>query len=153
MWYLSMMMHLMPRGKMGVVQDLITGGDCITLRTATGLTNRLVTRLYPLELNVTTHTETEARQAEDIATTETLTSTESSISARPQQLSAHRATVKIKEWARALATPPEDVKSVSNQLSITELHMCENCIFFLPVIYPWCGMPAFLDSTTHYHVS
>lgn len=43
------------------------------------------------------------------ATTESSTSTtpmESLISVRPQQSSAHRATGKMKEWARVLAAPP-----------------------------------------------
>ena len=107
--------------KMGVVEELITGGDgivrAITLRTATGLTNRPVTRLYPLELNVTRQLEIEEtrnHQGEEFstATTESSTSTipmGSLTSARPQRSSAHRATVKMKEWARVLAAPPEDV--------------------------------------------
>ena len=104
--------------KMGVVEELITGGDgivrAVTLRTATGLTNRPVTRLYPLELNVTRQLEIEEtrnHQGEEFstATTESSTSTipmGSLTSARPQRSSAHRATVKMKEWARVLAAPP-----------------------------------------------
>ena len=36
---------------------------------------------------------------------------------------------------------------------ITELHMCENCVFFLPVniLMVWCA--GFLGRTTHYRVS
>ena len=74
--------------KMGILEELITGDGivrAVTLRTATGLTNRLVTRLYPLEFNVTTQTETEATQRVDIVTTESLTGNEPLVSARPQQ--------------------------------------------------------------------
>ena len=54
---------------MGVVEDLITGGDgivqAVTLCTATGLTNQPVTRLTSyipaLELNLTTTTENRRR--------------------------------------------------------------------------------------------
>jgi len=53
--------------KMGVVEALITGGVKVVrdvmLRTATGLTNLPIARLYPLELNVTT------TQLEDETTT------------------------------------------------------------------------------------
>jgi len=97
--------------KMGIVEELITGGDSIvravTLRTATGLTNRPITRLYPLELNVGSETEVSCR--DDITTTEPSTSTESPASVRPQRLSASRATKKMKEWARVLSAAPEDV--------------------------------------------
>ena len=99
--------------KMGVVEDLLTGGDnivrAVTLRTATGLTNRPIAKLYPLELNATTHSETEPTPEEDNVTTETSTSTKSPVSTRPQWSSARRATVKMKEWIGALSAPPEDV--------------------------------------------
>ena len=43
--------------KMAVVKDLIAGGNGLvraeTLRTANGTTKRLITKLYPLELNET----------------------------------------------------------------------------------------------------
>ena len=61
--------------KMGVMEALITGGDkivrAVTLRTATGLTDRTVAKLYPLELNVTTKSEeeTETKAAEKTETT------------------------------------------------------------------------------------
>ena len=97
--------------KMGVVEALITGGDkivrAVTLRTATGLTNRPVAKLYRLELNVTTKSEeeTETTAEEDTDATQS-TSSSSTESARPQRSSAHRAAVKIKEWSRVLAAPP-----------------------------------------------
>jgi len=103
--------------KMGIVDDLITGRDgivcAVTLRTANGLTNQAVTRLYPLELCVATQPEMEQSQTEvDDATAEPITNVtvESSASSRPQRASAQRATMRMKEWTRALAScPPEDV--------------------------------------------
>ena len=97
--------------KMGVVEALITGGDeivrAVTLRTATGLTNRPVAKLYPLELNVTTKSEeeTETTAEEDTDATQSTSSTRTE-SARPQRSSARRAAVKINEWSGVLAAPP-----------------------------------------------
>ena len=76
--------------KMEVIEDLITGGDgivrVVTLRTATGLTNRPVTRLYPLELNVTAQPKTKKTQShqEEVDTA----STESSASPTPMSLTS-----------------------------------------------------------------
>ena len=104
---------------MGVIEDLITEGDgivrAVTLRTATGLTDQPVTRLYPLELNVTVQPKTEKTQShqEEVDTTSTespASPTPMSItSARPQRSSAQRATVKMKEWVRLLSACWEDV--------------------------------------------
>ena len=104
--------------KMGVVEDYITGRDrivrAVTLRTATGLTNRPISRLYPLELNVTSPSETDETAEEDNSTvhTKSTTRTESPVRARPQRSSARRAAVKMKEWTRVLAAPPEDVATL-----------------------------------------
>ena len=75
--------------KMEVIEDLITGDGIVrvvTLRTATGLTNRPVTRLYPLELNVTAQPKTEKTQShqEEVDTA----STESSASPTPMSLTS-----------------------------------------------------------------
>ena len=90
--------------KMGVVDGLMTGGDgivrAVTLRTANGLTNRPVTKLYPLELNVTTQPEIKV----DHTTSDH--NMESPTSAEPQRQSAQRAKVKMKEWTRVLSAPP-----------------------------------------------
>ncbi|XP_065911194.1 uncharacterized protein [Dysidea avara] len=113
--------------KMGIVEDLMTGGDgivrAVTLRTASGLTNRPVTKLYPLELTVTTQPEFEqskihqtekvdatTAKSSDLATLDCTTPMGLSTSTRPQRLAARKATVKMKKWTRTLACcPPEDV--------------------------------------------
>ena len=96
--------------KMAVVTDLVTGRDGLvraaTLRTANGTTNRPITKLYPLELNET-ETLTDVG-TEEHCRTDSMESSESTVN-RPQRKSAQRATVKMKEWARVLAAPPEDV--------------------------------------------
>ena len=113
--------------KMGIVEDLMTRGDgivrAVTLRTASGLTNRPVTKLYPLELTVTTQPEFEqskihqtekvdatTAKSSDHATLDCTTLMGLSTSTRPQRLAARKATVKMKKWTRALACCPlEDV--------------------------------------------
>ena len=100
--------------KMAVVNKLIVGRDelvrAATIRTTTGLTNRPITKLYPLELN-----EKEAvpdQQGETVSSVQHPTNPPPDIAeetSRPQRASAIRATSRVKEWARILVAPPEDV--------------------------------------------
>ena len=98
------------RWKIAVVNDLVTGGDGLvraaTLRTANGTTNRPITKLYPLELNETEPLADIENQEERSTTPVNLP--DSPVGTRPQRMSARKATVRMKEWARVLAAP-EDV--------------------------------------------
>ena len=95
----------------GSSYGLVTGRDGLvraaTLRTANGTTNRPITKLYTLELNET-ETLTDVGTEEVHCSTDSMGLSESTVN-RPQRKSAQRTTVKMKEWARVLAAPPEDV--------------------------------------------
>ena len=102
--------HPRTRWKIAVVNDLVTGGDGLvraaTLRTANGTTNRPITKLYPLELNETEPLADIENQEERSTTPVNLP--DSPVGTRPQRMSARKATVRMKEWARVFAAP-EDV--------------------------------------------
>ena len=98
--------------KIAVVSDLVVGGDGVVraaiLRTANGTTNRPITKLYPLELNET-ESLTDLTTQEEHRMVTPATNPESSVDIRPQRQSARNASARMKEWARVLFAPPEDV--------------------------------------------
>ena len=100
---------------MAVIQDLMVGGDGLvraaTIRTATGITSRPITRLYPLELSLDNQSK-EPREHPTVSVwqpSEPQPVDSAGENSRPQRASAKRATSRLKEWARVLAAPPEDV--------------------------------------------
>ena len=96
--------------RMAVIEDLITGGDGLvraaTIRTTTGITSRPITKLYPLELNAADEMSVAVKRSPKMCGNLTDSGSENK---RPQQASARRATDQVKEWARILSAPPEDV--------------------------------------------
>ena len=101
--------------KMAVIQDLMVGGDGLvraaTIRTATGITSRSITRLYSLELSL----DNQSKEPREHPTMSVQQPSEphpvdsAGENSRPQRASAKRATIRVKKWARVLAAPPEDV--------------------------------------------
>jgi len=90
---------------MAVIESVVTGNDgrvrSANVRTRNGVTNRPVTKLYPLEVM----NKSEAEAIRDKKVTED--SCDSSPSNRPQRASAQRAR---KQMAEHLCAPPEDVE-------------------------------------------
>ena len=99
--------------KIAVVIDLVMGGDGLvraaTLRTANGTTNRPITKLYPLELNENESLAATQNQDKHSTTPVNIPNSPLQVCARPQRMSAEKAATRMKEWARVLAPPPEDV--------------------------------------------
>ena len=97
--------------KIAVVNDLVMGGDGVVraaiLRTASRTTNRPITKLYTLELDETESLTDTTTQEEYPITPVTIP--DSSVDTRPQRQSAWNASAWMKEWARVLVAPLEDV--------------------------------------------
>ena len=100
---------------MAVIQDLMVGGDRLvraaTIRTATGITSRPITRLYPLELSL----DNQSKEPREHPTMSVQQPSEphpvdsAGENSYPQRASAKRATTQVKKWARILAALPKDV--------------------------------------------
>lgn len=104
--------------RLAVVKELQRGHDgfvrSASIRTANGITNRPITKLYPLEVNAET---IEAEKRYDALLTDGDDSTqdshhpstdESQTSTRPQRMAATKARTQITEWSKLLRRP-EDV--------------------------------------------
>ena len=93
--------------KLAVIKDLIVGRDGLTraamIRTANGTTSRSISRLYPLELT----SEQDVKEVNENSGTPN--SDPMSEGRPPSRAAARRAADKVKEWARILVAPPEDV--------------------------------------------
>lgn len=113
--------------KLAVIEGLITGNDGLTraadIRTATGKTNRPITKLYPLELSSAntettipdppskgqaTVNENKSESKENHVDTST-TATHSG--GRTQRDAAKKARKQMAEWMKVLGGPPEDVEN------------------------------------------
>ena len=94
--------------KMAIVEGLVTGNDgrvrSATIRTSSGVTNKPVMKLYPLEV-------TDKTDAELICQEKTIVeSCESPTTIRPRRHAAQRATEQIAEWVQRIQAPLEDVE-------------------------------------------
>ena len=93
--------------KLAVIEKLSKGGDGLIrsaeVRTSNGKTNRPIARLYPLEVT------------DDSTTSEQNTVTEeqgnTSLVRPPRRTAAQKATRQMREWAKILGAPPEDVEN------------------------------------------
>lgn len=98
---------------MAVIENLVTGNDRLTrsaiIRTKNGVTNRPVTKHYPLELadeksigmsNSERNSTTRMKQKSDNPV----------INERPQRNAAQRARQRLAEWTENICAPPEDVQ-------------------------------------------
>jgi len=94
--------------KMAVIESVVTGNDggvrSANIRTRSGVTNRPVTKLYPLE--VTDSDDIELIRDE----TANKDSCDSVPSIRPQRGAAQRARKQIADWVECIQAPPEDVE-------------------------------------------
>ena len=97
--------------KLAVIKDLVKGNDgyirSVTVRTANGITNRPITRLYPLEVsadecssNVNIEKSARLEPANDTETTPP----------RPTRGAMIQARNKLAKWTEMLRRPPEDVE-------------------------------------------
>jgi transposase InsO family protein len=94
------------RWKLAVVESLIRGNDncvrAVNLRTANGSTNRPISKLYPLEVS--------AEVTPDVSVEEPIQNEDhphQPVQGRSKRAAAARHN--IKDWARQLRAPPEDV--------------------------------------------
>ena len=94
--------------RLAVIESLIRGRDghvrAANIRTASGKTNRPITKLYPLEVSAKTEepglVDKDCVQQENAAT---------EITPRPKRTAACKAVEQIRRWTRELRVPPEDV--------------------------------------------
>ena len=114
--------------KLAVIEGLITSSDGLTqaanIRTATGKTNRPITRLYPMELsssteNITSDVHNEEQSTEEnsnsvrnieSSTDTAVTSAHPEVGCRPRREAARKAKKQMMEWNKVLVDPPEDVE-------------------------------------------
>ena len=96
--------------RLGIVDSLIQGNDglvrAVNVRTNNRVTSRPISRLYPLEVSLTSDNQTEHSNATEIATNNT-----GDTGGRPQRAAAKRARARLLEWATRLNRPPEDVEN------------------------------------------
>ena len=107
--------------KLAMIEELITGNNGLTraanLRTASGWTNRLIVRIYQLEVTAGTRSADVVAEDEEGKTTDgmekreesevTLTTTPNTPLVRE---SAKRAREQMMKWSKILSVPPEDVE-------------------------------------------
>ena len=92
------------------------GGDRLTraaeIRTSTGLTNRPIIKLYPLEVHsdefVNKTSPTHTGEADDVPSTMQQPEIKNQVD-RPVRQSARIATERMTKWIETLCAPPEDV--------------------------------------------
>ena len=106
------------RWRLGVVNGLITGNDGLVraanVRTSTHVTNRSITRLYPLEVSAPTELGTALPESQTDTTvdddSERIPQDVESVKP-PKRAAARRAMAQLSEWTRELRRPPEDVEN------------------------------------------
>ena len=106
------------RWRLGVVNGLITGKDGLVraanVRTSTHVTNRPITRLYPLEVSAPTELVTAPPESQTDTTvndnSEQISQDAESVKL-PKRAAARRAMSQLSEWTRELRRPPEDVEN------------------------------------------
>ena len=100
--------------KLAIVESLIYGRDNLVraanIRTANGITNRAITKLYPLEIRASAEIGDKEINAEGCDEYESTSFEDSKHSVkRPQRVSARQARIQTKLWCDELNAPPEDV--------------------------------------------
>ena len=102
---------------MAVVESLVTGKDngahSASIRSRNGVTNRPVTKLYPLEVTDKSDVELIIEDASDTVTTNRL-----------RRDAAQRARQQIAKWVERIEAPPEDV-------DIIVIHAYTQCGLFV----------------------
>ena len=97
--------------KLGVVDSLIQGNDslvrAVNLRTNNRITSRSISRLFPLEVSLSSNDHTD-----DIDVNESTTdNVPDDTGNHPQWAAAKRARTRLLEWTTRLSCLPEDVKN------------------------------------------
>ena len=101
--------------KLAVITEVVKGKDGLIwsaiIRTTNGVTNRPITKLYPMEITATVPTESVPQAEQDLVTVNGDEQDEivgrSTVSARK---AATRARQRFSEWSQILGAPPEDVE-------------------------------------------
>ena len=101
--------------KLAVIKEVVKGKDGLirsaVIRTANGITNRPITKLYPMEITATVPTESVPQTEQDLVMDNGDKQDEmtgcSTVSARK---AATRARERLSEWSQILGAPPEDVE-------------------------------------------
>lgn len=101
--------------KLAVIKEVVKGKDGLirsaVIRTANGITNRPITKLYPMEITATVPTESAPQTEQDLVMDNGDKQDEmtgcSTVSARK---AATRARERLSEWSQILGAPPEDVE-------------------------------------------
>jgi transposase InsO family protein len=97
--------------KLAVVESLIEGEDGLVraanIRTSNGYTNRPITKLYPLEVTLTT---SPTDSDEPKPSTESEIPSQVPPPTRPTRVAAQRAREKMKDYIAVISRPPEDVE-------------------------------------------
>ena len=100
--------------KLAVVESLVAGNDGLVrsanIRTKNGITNRPVLKLYPLEVtsdatNMRSQVVNEPDNQEGLI----INPSGLHIDNRPKRRAAEQARKQIRDWARCIRAPPEDV--------------------------------------------
>ena len=99
--------------KLAVIEDLKKGDDgyirSVTVRTASGRTNRPIARLYPLEVSADEYS---TNGSIEQSTRRVSTGADEPTQQRPTRRAVIRARDKLAEWTKMLRRPPEDVANV-----------------------------------------
>ena len=97
--------------RLAVMTRLMVGGDGLTraaeIQTSTGITNRPITKLYPLEVNSSTIPSNDTPNEPEKTTSEEI----QPVNQRPMRQSTRRAAERISEWTNTVCAPPEDVET------------------------------------------
>ena len=101
--------------KLAVITEVVKGKDGLirsaVIRTTNGVTNRPITKLYPMEITATVPTESVPQAEQDLVTVNGDEQDEivgrSTVSARK---AATRARQRLSEWSQILGASPEDVE-------------------------------------------
>ena len=101
--------------KLAVIEGLTTGNDGMVrsanIRTKTGVTNRPVSKLYPLEVtaNEATSVRSQATEEPDNQDDESAMDSSAQVPVRQRRKAAEQAHRQIREWVKCIRGPPEDV--------------------------------------------
>ena len=101
--------------KLVVIEGLTTGNDGMVrsanIRTKTGVTNRPVSKLYPLEVtaNEATSVRSQATEEPDNQDDESAMNSSAQVPVCQRRKVAEQAHRQIREWVKCIHGPPEDV--------------------------------------------
>jgi len=116
--------------KLAVVEDLIPGNDGMVrsanIRTKNGVTNRPVTRLYPLEVTAsdagTVRDQVPEKQDTVSKGDKAVTEGDTPVEARPRRKAADRARQQISQWTESLLAPRR-MSEITELYTHTRLHI------------------------------